>query len=142
MTYSNADSALESSSTALLALKRFVKSTLKQVGIGLVSLMTVLNLSMHAPERSPSNLSSNIAELTAEPTHSTSQPAFGQSAYALVPSDSLAALASQAPIVSLPLERRIERRMGRGITYHHVTGARLSITTAPEQAIVSVAKAG
>ncbi len=142
MTYPNSESDSETTSMALLALKRFVRSTLRQVGIGLVSLMVILNLGTHGPERSPSS----APELTPAqaPAQVLSHSVSLRNTHLLVSTESLTPLAS--PLTEDRIADRSEglmaRRMRRGITYHHLTGARLSLPTASEQAIVSVAKAG
>jgi hypothetical protein len=127
---SASDNTLPSTSTALLALKRFVRGTFRQVGMGLVSLMVILNLGMHAPERSPAPATEVLAteilateilanELT--PPHPAIQLIHSTAAHAT--------------------HHSVKRRIGRGITYHHLTSARLSISTPPPQSIISVAKA-
>jgi hypothetical protein len=131
--FPNANGAPDNTSTALLALKRFVRGTLRQVGMGLVSLMVILNLGTHAPN--PSQLPPiEIFATELTPAH---PPIHSQDAQLLDLDPTIFA----AHAMHHPIEPRIERRIGRGITYHHLTSARLSISTAPQQAIVSVAKA-
>jgi hypothetical protein len=142
---SASDNTLPSTSPALLALKRFVRGTFRQVGMGLVSLMVILNLGMHAPERSLATeiLATEILATEITPPHlATTQPIHSTQ-------DSITGSSQDAQLVERDLStsaahtthHSVKRRIGRGITYHHLTSARLSISTPPPQSIISVAKA-
>ena len=137
MTFLHAeDSVFHDTSPALLALKRFVRNTFRQLGIGLVALMVVLNVGAH--ERS--HLLAN--ELASEPAGSS------QNAQRLAFTQTLtAASTSRLPIAEHAKEHLsgYSHRFGQGITYHHLTSARLSLAPLlreQQQSIASVNEAG
>jgi hypothetical protein len=141
MTFHMQNSVSNDTSPALLALKRFVRSTLKQLGIGLAALMVVLNVGA-AHSVSASSVSANLA------SHQGFYQGFhqgsGQNAQQLAPAQALtsASTAHQLEQSSEYInEYANERRIGRGTTYHHLTSARLSIPAESRKSVVSVAEA-
>ena len=106
-------------STALLGLKRFIRGTLRQLGIGLTALMIVLNLGVHTPE------------LTVQP-HSDHAAARTENS---AQDDQLER--DQGPSAR---KRTHTLLVGARMTHHHLTSARLSIPNTPEQTIVNVSR--
>ena len=133
-------------SPALLALKRFMRGTLRQAAIGAISLVIVLNLGTHAPslsagmasESSPffqtysatqENLSQSVQHWTQGDTSDDASDYISSQKFNQRPS-------SQAhPAISSHPRHSVIARM----THHHLTSARLSIPTASERSGVSVA---
>ncbi len=114
-------------SPALLALKRFARGTLQQLGIGLTALLIVLNLG------------------TSTPAPSTVQPAPQASAQNLNtakndPSHSLKSTSdldrTQPAQVTVSPALMLEASM----TQHHLTRARLIIPITTERPVVSMAE--
>ena len=133
-------------SPALLALKRFIKGTLRQAAIGAMSLMIVLNLSTHAPGLAAgiASESSSFASIYSATQENLSQPvqrwAQGDASdnvsddASLEQSNRRPSAQTHSAISSRPRHSVIAR-----MTHHHLTSARLSIPTASERAGVSVA---
>lgn len=129
MTRSNPNLSTDHLSPALLALKRFAKSTLRQVGIGLTALMIVLNLGVHAPGAASPQAAPHSP--THSPTHSyTGHPQTVQTTEARRgPATHRQSTHKKVHPPALLL--------GASMTHHHLTSARLSIPTTPEQTIAS-----
>ncbi|MGB7087776.1 MAG: hypothetical protein WBD47_19620 [Phormidesmis sp.] len=126
----------EAPSLSLLALKRFVNGTLRQIGIGVVSLILVLNISTYLSQPAPQSefspqLSSEQASQTADTLPADESPLQTPHSKAshLQPSHSQVFPFSDSHVVSASL------------THHHLTGARLSIPPQKERPMVSLADA-
>ena len=128
-------------SPALLALKRFVRGTLKQTGIAVMSL--VIFLSIHVPGSS--------ADMAADSAFfSQSHSATQANSNRQMPSGSSDASPeivnhrspSQAHLATAPNYRHtVTHSISARMTHHHLTRARLSVSSASDQATVSVAGA-
>lgn len=125
MTRSNPNLSTDHLSPALLALKRFAKSTLRQVGIGLMSLMIVLNLGVHAPGA--------VSSQAAPHGHTHSHTGHPQTVQTTE--------ARRGPATHRQSTHKKVHPpallLGASMTHHHLTSARLSIPTTPEQTIAS-----
>lgn len=111
-------------SPALLALKRFVRGALRQLGIGAVSLMVILSISAHS---SASGLSSG-GEFKAENLSSLASTLHLQTQRSLSPAGQHSSEPDTETSESFPGFRS---RMLR----HRLTSARLSVPESREQAI-------
>lgn len=123
----------DDSSTALLALRRFIRGTLRQVGLGLMSLVLILNLS------APATAEGTAADWVQRAVHrvSTSEQSSGSKGSVLrgsVPERLLKESSSAA--VEKPFHL-LKPRM----THHRLTRARLFIPPATEQIVASLAEA-
>lgn len=116
-------------SPALLALKRFVRGVLKQLGMGVVSLMVILSISAHSSAGVLSNGGEFQAEslASASKLHIQSQRTLPAAAQHSSEPDAKAS-ESRAASESFPGFRS---RMLR----HQLTSARLSVPESREQAI-------
>lgn len=131
-------------SPALLALKRFIRGTLRQAGIGAISLVIVLNLGTHSPALSAgvASESSSLASTYSATREDLSQPVQHLAQNNTSSNASLQKFShrpsSQADsaVSSCPSHSIIAR-----MTHHHLTSARLSLPTTSERLSVSVAGA-
>ncbi|CAN5792368.1 hypothetical protein BH23CYA1_BH23CYA1_05980 [soil metagenome] len=130
----------DGSSPALLALRRFIRGTLRQVGLGLLSLGLILSLSapvtadsvgssgQRPVDQASTHISTDSAASLAQPSKST-EVALKVSALTQLSSEFKGAAATQ----SLHL---LKPRM----THHRLTSAHLFIPQAAEQIVVSLTK--
>ncbi|MGB3296009.1 MAG: hypothetical protein WBB01_23750 [Phormidesmis sp.] len=123
-------------SPALLALKRFVRGTLRQVGIGVISLMVILSMSTHPVTSVPHSRESppESSLPTVSVLHSQPQYRASQSVQHFAESETAAPSSSAAALEPFP---GLRARMVRP----SLTTARLSVPESTEQAITSLAEA-
>lgn len=140
----NTDCTSSHYSPALLALKRFIKGTLRQVGIGVISLVVVLNLGTHAPGWSigmasglslSSSTDSATRENLSQPAQHLAQDKASDEA-SLKKFNRRPSFQAHSDISSHP-RHTVSARM----THHHLTSARLSIPTASKRSGFSIAGA-
>ncbi|MEL6939878.1 MAG: hypothetical protein AAFO84_11870 [Cyanobacteria bacterium J06598_1] len=130
-----ANASSESTSTALLALKRLVRGSFRQLGIALTALLLVLNLagaelslSVPASDVPAVSVSKKHPEvsLAKEPGRFKSAEVSGQSITQEV--------APKSP-------QRPTRLLGPSLTHHHLTSARLSLPSARAHSTATLADA-
>ena len=139
-------------SPALLALKRFIRGTLRQVGIGVISLAIALNLGTHAPGWS-AGIASEFSLFSS--TDPATQENLSQPVQHLTRNDTSDG-ASDGASDDTSLEKfsrrpffqahsailsRSRHTVSARMTHHHLTSARLSIPAQSDQGAVSVAGA-
>lgn len=131
-------------SPALLALKRFIRGTLRQAGIGVISLAIVLSLGAHAPALSAGMaaesppFSSTYSATQENLSHPVQHLAQGDASDDVLLEKFTYRLSSQAhSAISSHPSHSVTARM----THHHLTSARLSLPTTSERLSVSVAGA-
>ncbi|MGB3672208.1 MAG: hypothetical protein WA984_18990 [Phormidesmis sp.] len=123
------------SSLALLALKRLARRTFRQVGIALVSLIVVLNLTGQPtahdrPLYEPNSASVSQDSWATLPAHSPHRkPSKALSSKTLSKEDSSGQVA-QKPYQTLRHK----------LTHHRVTTARLAVPTLTERVVANLAK--
>ncbi|MEO1396496.1 MAG: hypothetical protein AAFV90_26715 [Cyanobacteria bacterium J06634_5] len=112
--------------TALLAVKRFMRGTLRQLGIGLVSLMLILGMSVDSP---PGILANTALTNSAQPRASvlaraTSNPlpANREAGHPSFDGASEPLSADSVTQVTRP-----SHMLRANMTHHHLTSARMSI---------------
>ena len=108
-------------SSALLALRRFVRGTLRQLGIGVLSLVVILSMSPHAatgPEFNSNDLKAD--------SHSLSKPVFALEPLRWQPSQPLL----QADVLMTETDTATSEQfpgLQPRMTQHRLTSARLSV---------------
>lgn len=129
----------DDSSLALLALRRFVRGTLRQVGLGLMSLVLILNLS------APATAKGTAVDLGQRVTHRVStfeQPSQlrkpvseGLMSEGLTSEQSFKESSSDADL------KKPFHLLKPRMTHHRLTSARLFIPSSTEQIVASLAEA-
>lgn len=134
---SAASAVTPGASSAILALKRFMRGPLRQLGIGLASLVILLNVGVHTPEViasaptsqfTPEVTVTDVAQTNA--THSSNVSTHQIST--LTPKQSPKALGTSTTHPHL-----LSARM----THHRLTGSRLSLPTSHNYAVAKLADA-
>lgn len=112
---------------ALLALKRFCRRTLRQMGIGAIALLFVVGITAHHPEAQSSNSLSHhravVSMSLTSPTHSAKPSKPGQT-------ESVGA----ADLIAHKPFQTIRPKM----TYHRLTTSRFSIPPETHQTVASL----
>ncbi|MGB7488192.1 MAG: hypothetical protein WA901_18515 [Phormidesmis sp.] len=128
------------SSLALLALKRLARRTFRQVGIALVSLIVVLNLTGQPtahdrPLYEPNSASVSQDSWATLPAHSPHRkPSKALSSKALS-SKTLSKEDSSGQVAQKPYQT-----LRHKLTHHRVTTARLAVPTLTERVVANLAK--
>ena len=135
-------------SSALLALKRFMRGPLRQLGIGLASLVVLLNVGVHTPEALVSPTSqfaskSNVTEVNVTEVAKTNAP---HSALNSTHSSNAIAhpLSTSTPQQSAKVSGTSTTHphlLSAHMTHHRLTGSRLSLPTAHNYAVAKLADA-
>jgi hypothetical protein len=122
------DDAKKDSVPALLALKRFIRKTLRHLGVALASVMIILGLNAHGAEHidfsSPQDLSNNLSDNSSD-------------AHFWVTTGTASSLSQSASqFIHQPASRPLSKPfqlLAPKMTQHRLTGARLSIPSTSEQ---------
>lgn len=126
----------QDASTALLALKRFVRGTLKPLGMGLLSLMLILRMSPHLPAAAAlpetifpeaifpeATLPEAIADTT-QPSIPVPAQSLGLSGQNSRQQQGPSQTTQSDPVRSVAMPSHLLQAQ---MTHHYLTGARLSI---------------
>ncbi len=125
-------------SFALLAIKRFMRGPLRQLGISLASLMILLNVGVHTPEAIAPALTSQFAPAL---TNQVAAPTVTATDVTQTQTHPLSRLTptQSAKVSGQPTAE--QHLLSARMTHHRLTGARLSLPTAHNYAVAKLAEA-
>lgn len=142
MTFPNSTFNTGHFSPALLSLKRFIRGTFRQAGIGVISLAIALNLGTHAPALS-AGMASEVSPFSS--TYSATRENLSHPVQHLAQGDDSDNASLEkfnhrlSPQAHSDISSRPRHSVIARMTHHRLTSARLSIPTVSGGSSLSVA---